>query len=113
MNARNLLLAVALAFGITETVDIPHTGIPAAVFAVVFFACAVWLWRRGSVVAVAVLVLQFLVEVTQAHTWKVALPLQIFAMTLGTVGLAAAAATLVARRRHRRTAAIPSTQANA
>lgn len=112
MNARNLLLAVALTFGIIETADIPHTGVPAAVFAVLFFACAAWLWRRGSIVAIAILVLQFLVEVTQAHTWNVPLPLEIVAMTLGTIGLAAAVATLLARHRlrQRRTEATPTTE---
>jgi len=100
MNARRLLLAVALVFGITETIDIPHTGAPAAVFAALFFACAAWFWRRRSMIAVAVLTAQLLMEVTQAHTWKgVPLPLQIFTMVVGTVGLAAVVGVVVARFR--------------
>ena len=107
MNARNLLLAVALCFGVTETIDIPHTGIPAAAFAVVFFACALWFWRRHSLLAAGVLSAQFLVEVTQAHTWGVALPEEIFAMALGTIGLVAATGVFggaIDRRRARRIA---------
>jgi hypothetical protein len=97
MNTRNLLLAVAAGFTVMETADIPHTGVPAAVFAVVFLACAAWFWRRNSLVAVAVLSVQFLFEVTQAHTWHVGLPREIFAMVLGTIGLVAAAGVLVRR----------------
>jgi hypothetical protein len=102
MNPRNLLLAAALTLGVTETIDIPHTGVPAAVFAAVFFACAAWFRRRRSLVAVAVLSLQFLVEVTQAHTWNVALAEEAFAMTVGTIGLVGAAGVLVERIRSHR-----------
>jgi hypothetical protein len=103
MNARKLLLVVALVFGITETIDIPHTGAPAAVFAVLFFGCAAWLWRRNSLVAAAILTLQFLVEVGDAHTWKgVSMPLKVSAMVLGTIGLAAAAGFFVSRIRRGR-----------
>ncbi len=103
MNAHKLLLAVTLAFGITETIDIPHTGIPAAVFALLFFACAAWLWRRGSLVATAIVTVLLLVEVTQAHTWKGAsMPLKVWAMVAGTIGLVAAVGVFVDRIRSRR-----------
>ena len=103
MNAHKLLLAVTLAFGITETIDIPHTGIPAAVFALLFFACAAWLWRRRSLAATAIVTLLFLVEVTQAHTWKGAsMPLKVWAMVAGTIGIVAAIAVFVERIRSRR-----------
>ena len=42
MNARNLLLAVTFVLAVTDTVDIVDTGIAAAVFAVLFFACGAW-----------------------------------------------------------------------
>jgi hypothetical protein len=103
MNAQKLLLAVTLAFGITETIDIPHTGAPAAVFALLFFACAAWLWRGRSLVATAIVTLLFLVEVTQAHTWKGAsMPVKVWAMVAGTIGLVAVIGVLVDRIRNRR-----------
>jgi len=103
MNAQKLLLAVTFAFGITETIDIPHTGVPAAVFALLFFACAAWLWRRRSLVATAIVTLLFLVEVTQAHTWKGAsMPVKVWAMVAGTIGLVAVIGVLVDRIRNRR-----------
>jgi len=105
MKARKLLLAVTVVFAITETADIPHTGIPAAVFAGLFFACGAWFWRRASIVATIVLGLQFLLEVTSAHTWKgVPMPLKVSAMVMGTIGLAAVAGVLVDRVRQRRLA---------
>lgn len=107
MNVYKLLIAVAIAFGITETIDIPHTGIPAAVFAVLFFACAAWFWRRRSMVATAALTLLFLVEVTQAHTWKGAsVEVKVWAMVAGTIGLLAALWVFVERIRSRRTTVI-------
>jgi hypothetical protein len=104
MSPRNLLLAASLALGITETIDIPHTGVPAAVFAAVFFACAAWFRRRRSLIAVAVLSVQFLVEVTQAHTWNVAVAEEVVAMALGTIGLIGAAGVVFERVRNRRAA---------
>jgi len=106
MNAHKLLLAVTLAFGITETIDIPHTGVLAAVTALLFFACAAWLWRRRSLVATAIVTVLFLLEVTQAHTWKGAsMPVKVWAMVAGTIGLVAAIGVVVERIRGRRTAA--------
>ena len=106
MNAHKLLLAVTLAFGIAETIDIPHTGIPAAVFALLFFACAAWLWRRRSLIATGIVALLFLFEVTQAHTWKgVSLPLIVYTMVAGTIGLMAATGVFIDRIRSRRAAA--------
>jgi len=105
LNARNLLLAVTLVLGVIETADIPHTGVAAAVFAVLFFACALWHRRRGSMVAVGILALQFLVEVTQAHTWGVALPFEVLVMALGTIGLGAVCAVVFDRYRRRRSGA--------
>jgi hypothetical protein len=103
MNAHKLLLAVTLAFGLAETIDIPHTGIPAAVFALLFFACAAWLWRRRSLVATGIVAVLFLFEVTQAHTWKgVSMPLIVYTMVAGTIGLIAATGVFVDRIRSRR-----------
>jgi hypothetical protein len=105
MNARNLLLAVTFVLAVTETVDIVDTGIAAAVFAALVFACGAWVWRRGSMIAATILGLQFLVEVTQAHTWKdTSMALKVFVMVVGTIGLAALAAVVVDRVRRRRIA---------
>jgi hypothetical protein len=106
MTSRNALIAIALAFGVWEATDIPNTGAPAAVFAVLFFACSIWLWRRSSRIAALVLGLQFTVEATQAHTWKDASTFaKDFAMVLGTAGILVAAAFLVRSLRPLRTAA--------
>src|SRR5581483_4630469 len=95
MTIRNALIAIAVAFGVWETSDIPDTGAIAAVFAVLFFACSLWLWRRSNRIAALVLALQFAVEATQAHTWKDASPTaKDAAAVLGTAGIAAAAAFL-------------------
>lgn len=95
-TAREALLAIALAFGVWETADIPDTGVPAAIFAALFFACSVWLWRRRSRIAALVLGIQFVVEATQAHTWKNASALEKnAALVLGIAGIVAALAFLV------------------
>ncbi len=102
MTIRKTLIAVALSFGIWETIDIPETGAIAAVF----FVCSLWLWRRSSRVAAVVLALQFTVEATQAHTWKDASPAtKEAALALGTGGILAAAAFLArSLHAHHRTA---------
>jgi len=95
MSIRNTLIAIALAFGVWETIDITDTGAIAAIFACLFFACSIWLWRRSSRIAAIVLALQFTVEATQAHTWKDASPTaKDAAMVLGLAGMLAAAAFL-------------------
>lgn len=100
MNPRNALLVVALAFGVWETVDIVDTGVPAAVFAFLFLACAVWLWRRNTWIAAVLIAALCSVEASQAHTWKDAGPAAKDAATaLGSVGILAALTYLVRRRR--------------
>jgi hypothetical protein len=95
VTIRNALIAIALSFGIWETIDIPDTGAIAAVFAVLFFACSMWLWRRNSRIAAIALALQFTIEATQAHTWKDASSTaKAAAMVLGTAGIAAVLAFL-------------------
>ena len=95
MTIRNALLAIALAFGVMETIDIPDTGAPAAVFAALFVVCSMWLWRRNGRIAVIILALQFTVEATQAHTWKNAsATTKDLSMALGTAGILAAATFL-------------------
>jgi hypothetical protein len=95
MAMRNAVIAIALAFGAWETSDIPDTGVIAAVFAILFFACSVRLCRRNSRIAAVVLALQFTVEATQAHTWKDASPtVKDAALALGTAGILAATAFL-------------------
>ena len=96
MTMRNALLAIALAFAVMETIDIPDTGAPAAVFATLFFACSIWLWRRNSRIAAIILALQFTVEATQAHTWKHAsATTKDLSMALGTAGILVAATFLI------------------
>jgi uncharacterized membrane protein len=105
MNIRNALIAIAVAFGVWEATDIPDTGVPAAVFAVLFFACTVWLWRRGSRISAVILGLLFTVEATQAHTWKDAsTTAKDAAMVLGSAGIIAAAGFLVSSVRPLRVA---------
>ena len=104
MTIRTILISIALVFGAWETSDIPDTGAIAAVFAVLFFACSIWLWRRSSRIAAIVLGLQFTVEATQAHTWKDASPTaKDAAMVLGTAGIIAAAAFVARSLRPRLT----------
>jgi hypothetical protein len=100
MTIRHALLAISLSFGVWETIDIADTGAFAAAFAVLFFACSLWLCRRNSRIAAIVLALQFTIEATQAHTWKDASPTaKDAALALGTAGILAATASL-ARSRH-------------
>lgn len=106
MNARKLLLVVTFVFAVTEAIDIVDVGIAAAIFAALYVLFGAWFWRRGSVIAVAVLGFAFLVEVTQAHTWKdTSTAVKIYAMVLGAIGLVAAAGVVVGRVRSRRIAA--------
>ena len=42
LTIRNTLISIALAFGAWETSDITDTGVIAAVFALLFFACSIW-----------------------------------------------------------------------
>lgn len=98
MNPRNALLAIAVAFGIWETTDIFDTGAPAAVFAVLFIAAAIWFWRRRSIPATILIAALCLVEASQAHTWKGAgQAAKMAAEILGTAGIVAAAGVVFAR----------------
>lgn len=112
MNIRNALLGIALAFAVMETIDIPDTGAPAAVFAALFLVCSVWLWRRNSRIAAIILALQFTVEATQAHTWKHAsATTKDLSMALGTAGILAAATFLTRSLRPRLTTEVGSNDA--
>jgi hypothetical protein len=96
MNVRIALVAIALAFGVWEATDIPHTGIPAAVFSVLFLVSAVWLYRRSSRWAALLIALLCSVEASQAHTWKdVGELTKVAAEVLGTAGIVVAIAFLV------------------
>ena len=95
MTIRNGLIAVAVSFGAWETIDIGDAGVFAAVFAVLFLVCGLWLWHRSSRIAALVLALQFTIEATQAHTWKDASTTAKDAATvLGATGIALALAFL-------------------
>jgi len=96
MNVRLALVAIALTFGVWEATDIPHTGIPAAVFSVLYLVSAVWLFRRSSRWAAVLIALLCSVEASQAHTWKDAGTFdEDFAMVLGSAGILVALAFLV------------------
>lgn len=98
MNARFALVGVALGFGLWEAVDTIDTGAPAAVFSVLFLACAFWLSRRSSRVAALVVALLCSVEASQAHTWADAgTAAKDIAMVLGSLGILAALAFVVPR----------------
>lgn len=100
MKVRKALLAVAIVFAVFETVDIPHTGIPAAVVASLFYILAAWFWRRRSIPASILIGLLCLLEATQAHTYKgVGMPEKVVATTVGIIGVAAAVGVLVDRIR--------------
>ena len=100
MKARNALLAVAILFAVFETIDIPHTGIPAAVVASLFYLLAAWFWRRQSLAASILIGLLCLLEATQAHTYRgVSMPLKIVSTTVGSIGVAAAVGVLADRIR--------------
>jgi hypothetical protein len=98
MNIRNSVLATGLAFGIFETVDIPDTGVPAVVFALLFFGLTAWIWRRDSRPAAAVVGVLLAFEATQAQTWKDAsLAAKDVAMVGGSLGLAVVGAYVLRR----------------
>ena len=98
MNIRNSLLTIGIAFGIIETVDIPHTGVPAAVFALLFFVLTAWVWRRGSRIAAGLVGVLLAFEATQAQTWKgVPVAAKDVSMVLGSIGLAVVGAYVLDR----------------
>jgi len=100
MNARLALIGVALAFGAWEAVDTFDTGVPAAVFSVLFLVAAAWLHRRSSRIAAILVALLCSVEASQAHTWKDAgTAAKDTAMVVGSLGILAALAFLVPRVR--------------
>jgi len=98
MNIRNSVLAIGVAFGIFETVDILDTGIAALAFALLFFGLTVWVWRRESRPAAAVIGVLLAFEATQAQTWKDAsLAVKDVAMVGGSIGLALVGAYVLRR----------------
>ena len=99
MNIRNSVLAIGIAFGIFECADIPGTGIPALVFALVFFGLTAWIWRRSSRPAAALVGALLALEATQAQTWKDASPAaKDVAMIGGSIGLAVVGAYVLRGR---------------
>ena len=98
MTIRNAVVGIGLTFGVLETVDIPHTGIPALVFAVLFFVLTAWVWRRDSRVAASLVGVLLAFEATQAETWKgVSAAAKAVGMLGGTVGLAVVGAYVLGR----------------
>lgn len=98
MNIRNSVLAIGIAFGIFESVDIPHTGSPALVVALLFFGLTAWIWRRDSRVAAGIVGVLLALEATQAQTWKdVSGVVKAIAMVGGSVGLAVVGAYVLRR----------------
>jgi hypothetical protein len=98
MNIRNSVLAIGIAFGIFESVDIPHTGVPALVVALLFFGLTAWIWRRDSRSAAVLVGLLLALEATQAQTWKdVSGVVKAIAMVGGSLGLAVVGAYVLRR----------------
>jgi len=98
MNIRNSVLAIGVAFGIFESVDIPHTGVPALVVALLFFGLTAWVWRRESRIAAAAVGVLLALEATQAQTWKdTSLAAKDVAMIGGSLGLALVGAYVLRR----------------
>lgn len=96
MTIRHALIAIALSFGVFETLDILDTGVPALVVAILFYLCAARLLRRSSPVPVVFVGALCILEATQAHTWKHAsTATKDFAVVVGTAGIVAAAAFLL------------------
>ena len=84
MNTRNELLPVGLALDIWETVDVVDTGIPAAVFAVMFFVCTAWLGATmalgtAGIAAAAAFLLRSRLRHAQARPLRVERPFSQFA----------------------------------
>lgn len=98
MNIRNSVLAIGVAFGIFETVDILDTGVAALLFALLFFGLTVWVWRRDSRPGAALIGVLLAFEATQAQTWNDAsLAAKDVAMVGGSVGLALVGAYVLRR----------------
>jgi hypothetical protein len=98
MNIRNAVVGIGLVFGVFETVDIPHTGIPALVFALLFFGLTAWVWRRDSRVAGSLVGVLLAFEATQAETWNgVSAAAKAVAMVGGSIGLAVVGAYVLSR----------------
>lgn len=105
MFSRIGLIVTGLAFGLWQTVDIFWIDVPAvaAVFAALFFACTLWLWRRNSVWAAVALLLLFGFEGVAAPGLRhVMTATKVADFTLALAGVACAVTVLVGERRVRR-----------
>lgn len=100
MNARSALLSVGLAYGIWETVDVFWLDAPAiAVFAALFFACTVWLWRRDSRRAAVAILALCVMEAAFAPTLQAETVTKACDFALGLAGIISAVAVLLSARR--------------
>ena len=102
INTRVALIVTGLAFGLWEAVDIFRIDVPAvaAVFAAVFLGCTAWFWRRGSLKAVAFLLVFFVFEVAVAPRLKhVLLVTKLAAGGLALAGASIAIVVLLSARR--------------
>jgi len=109
LSARIALILTGLTFAIWETVDIFQIEVPAvaAFFAVSFFGCTMWFWRResGGRAAIAFLPL-FAIEAGSAPFWKhVMTETKLAGIVLGTAGIAAVAGVAATRRNANRSPA--------
>jgi hypothetical protein len=111
-----ILIAAAIVAGLFEAVSVPSVGAPAAVFAAVFLAAALWIYRRPGRPPAAVLGLAFLVELAgepfyernTATDWAVQMAFGVLSL----VGLGAAIAVIVERRRLREAARVPEVRSS-
>jgi hypothetical protein len=99
-NARIALILAGLAFATWEAIDIFWISFPpaAAVFAALFLAGTIWLWRRDSVRAALLLLVLFAFEGAVAPTLKAMTVTKVADLTLALIGVALAITVVVTRR---------------
>jgi hypothetical protein len=109
LNARIALILTGLTFAIWETVDIFQIEVPAvaAFFAVSFFGCTMWFWRRDSGRAAIAFLPLFTIEAGSAPFWKhVMTETKLAGIVLGTAGIAAVVGVAATRRNANRSPAV-------
>ena len=101
LTPRIALVLAGVSFAIWETIDIFWIDFPpaAALFAVLFAGCTFWFWRRDSARAAVALLVLFAFEGAVVPSLKAMTVTKVGDFSLALVGVAAAVAVLVARRR--------------
>ena len=110
-KARIALILTGLAFGVWETVSSFQIDVPAvaAVFAVLFFGCTAWFWRRSSVPAATAFLPLFAIEIAAAPTLKhLIVETKVAMVLLGTLGVVSVLGIVAARVRARISRVLPT-----